>query len=289
MTCGGRCRLERVEQRLRGKRLVDDERQVAAHDRLPRDTRRPTGTVPRVSGSRSSLEHDGRRGRSKRRTRRGMQLADPAGRLAVDRRRARERPGCSAGCATRSVVSRRGRGQRLEVALDVEEVDVARRLRPIARAARRPNAEPADAQRLLVSGASSRRKTRPSSKMRTRARLRLTLVRSVSTSPGSSDVRITSRCAAIGFSTAIGFAAGSSAASVCRRHEAERDDLLPVEVDQRALDRERRRARLRIGQHVRDVRARRGGNRCRSRGCARPPRRSLPRSRGRSGTTAASR
>ena len=148
-----------------------------------------------------------------------MQLAEPAGRRAVEERRARRGPGAAPGARARCVVERARRGQRLEVALDVEEIDGARRLAPLLRQ-RGAEGEAAEAQRLRVAAVRARGTRGPISKTRTRVALRFRFVRSVSTRPGSSDVRITSSCAAIGLSTRIGCAAGDRArASIAGRQK----------------------------------------------------------------------
>ena len=216
-----------------------------------------------------------------------MQLAEPA---RPRRRRRHVAPSGrdaapDAACLGRAARARRG--QRLEVALDVEEIDGALRGRPIAPGApaRRPGRRGAAAasqprRRVAQEAASRLRRCGPARALRVR------LVRSVSTqSAGSSVVRITSRCAAIGFSTVIGsrrVAVRESAASAAELTKLKVIDLLPVARDERALDANARAPRFGLRQHVLHVRARAARESRRSRGCARPPRRSLPRSRGRS-------
>ena len=199
-------------------------------------------------------------------------------------------PDAAPGARSARVVSVTRRGQRLEVALDVEEVDVARRLAPLL-GQRGSEREPADAQRLLVAAGRARWKTRPTSKMRTRDILRLTLVAQRLDQPGQQRRAHHVEMRGDRIQDLDRLARPDRArASVADDDEAERDDLLPVEVDQRALDRDARALRLRGRAACAATCARGvGGNRCRSRGCARPPRRSPPRSRDRSGATAASR
>jgi hypothetical protein len=106
----------------------------------------------------------------------------PHGRGAAVDLDAAQRPGCSAGCVGRHEARAARRQQRLDVALDVEEVDRALALAPLQR--RRPAVGQArHAQRLrtpaTVSGPSatvaSRRNTRPISNTRTRVALRARL------------------------------------------------------------------------------------------------------------------
>ena len=154
------------------------------------------------SGARSSSNRTGARGSSKCGRARGC--SSPSQPTPRRRRSTRaERPGCSSGWSARSVVERARRDQRFEVALDVEEVD-GRRGVPHCSGSGGAVGEAAEAQRLIVALPPSRRKQRPTSKMRTRSCLRARLVRSTSRRPPASVVRMTSRWLAIGFSTAIG-------------------------------------------------------------------------------------
>ena len=139
-----------------------------------RETGLPTGTRPCGRATcRSSSNTTGARGRSKCRTRRGMQLADPAGR----RRRRRSTARRAAGMQRR--VRRSPRRERARARPAPRGRPSRRRSRPRASAAphcsgrRGAEREAADAQGLRVAGAPSRRN---SGRSRTRGRaLRLAI------------------------------------------------------------------------------------------------------------------
>ena len=182
---------------------------------------------------------------------------------------------------------RQRRGERLEVALDVEEVDRARGA-PHCSGSLVPNARPP--MRIPAARQSSRANVRPTSKMRTRGILRFRLVCSVAIEPGQERRahHVEMRCDRIQHARSA-FASGSSARS---SPEATKLKVI-TSCQSRATSRRMSvdRAALRFGRwqhrlHVR--RAARPGSR-RSRGCARPPRPGPPRSRYRSDRTAASR
>ena len=173
--------------RLRRDAVVDDHGQVAADDRLSGDRPRRRAPAARCSAARSSSNTTGARGSSKLPDQPRMQLADPAGVRAVDEHPRATRPGCSAGCVGALGRQPPRRGQRFEVALDVEEVDArAPACCPIAPAARRRTRARRRAAAARLRRRALRGYTRPISNRRTRLSRRLTLVRSASISPGSS-------------------------------------------------------------------------------------------------------
>ncbi len=107
---------------------------------------------------------------------------------AVDMHTRRCGPGASAGCSAATKSHRQRREQRLDVALDVEEIDCALRHAPLLRVGRAVG-QRGDAHRLVDAGdghvAIGDRgialNTRPTSKMRTRGARCARLWRSVAT------------------------------------------------------------------------------------------------------------
>ena len=285
-----------VQNVLDGSLGVEHHGDVAHHNGEPRRTSRGRGSgTCRQRVRRRARTATGACGSSYLLQPARMQLADPA--RAACRRRARraERPGCSAGCAARLEAQlRAARHERLEVALDVEEIDRALGAFPLL-ARRRAVGQPrrcasAGARRATESGPSSA----PGSRRNTRPDLEHAHARHLAVHGCTHHVdqradqrsSASPRCwLAIGLSRRIGSALPAKSRSQRRLDEAEVDHLLVV------------RGRQPLAQDVQPsavvsgagsiAAAARGGcapGCARSRGCAPPPRSGPPRSRGRSGS-----
>ena len=151
-----------------------------------------------------------------------VQFADEADAPAVELDSAAQRPGCSAGCCAGDEAQRARRQQRLDVALDVEEVDARAPCWPHCGWSASAVGQAADAHRLADAGHASvgRRRRRRRAGRRGRSR---TPARATPCAPGcgaarrpgcrSGCERITASGAAIGFSTRIGSALPASSCS----------------------------------------------------------------------------
>ncbi len=253
--------VEGVEQGLRGNGFVDYKPQITAHDRET-GYRFAGRHRQRAQNVRGQFEHDGSLGQSEMPDEARVQFAQPSRRYAVDGDRRRTSR------VKRRMVRGRGRDapgrcERLEITLDVIEVDVTCRQAPLFR--RRPAIGQAAKPVGCTYPAAAWWNVRPSSKMRIRDSLRLRFVCSVSIKPGSSDVRMTSRWLAMGFSTRTGWLwgvmTGEMAASMAESTKLNVTISCQSRFGERMFHRARRAPCFGIRQHVLHVRGRLGGDR----------------------------
>ena len=259
--------------------------QVAPHDRA---AAKPAARRdrPRQQRCEVELEGDRRGGQLEAPDQRRVQFAEPARHGAVDRDARPSVRDAAPGAAPLRSSASADAASAARSAFTSKMSTGRRGVAPLL-GQRAPGREPAESQRLLEA-----RRRRAGTRGRLRrcahaARAGSRCVRATSISPGSSDVRITSRCAAIGFSTATGVGGRIERALGRRRHEAERHDLVPVaRGEPRGAPRTASAATRGAAACAGRARTARRGSR-RSRARARLPRRSPPRSPGRSATTAA--